>query len=253
MAQRLWHISDTHLSCSFRGPPIKDMIKFGPAWLEWDKKLADSWDRNVKEDDVVLLGGDILWPSNAFAASWAYLKDRPGKIYFIDGNHDKFIRKATSHRFGVQEFNSYMKEKFGAEYLGATGLIKIGNTGILSQKLCDLPTHTFYAHYDQGRYINELEHLKNLIDKHEKEMKECKNRVFMSHYPPMDNHLNYNSSPWLEEIIRLDPTHCLYGHYHGSEVLNFLPNCDTEWRGIKFMNTSLDLYGFKMRLVLEEL
>ncbi len=233
------------------GIPEKNMTKFGPAWENWDRTLAEFWDRNVGTNDIVLLGGDILWPTSTHDCTWNYLSNRPGKLYFIDGNHDKFVRQGIDKHRGAVGYNNYMKDKYGASYLGGTGLVRVGNTAILSQKLCDLPSHTFYPHFEQGVFANELHHLNNLIDQYGEEFKSCKNRIFMSHFNPMDNSLNYGGSEWIKTVAPINPTHWLYGHYHGDEVWSFLPSCDTEWNGIRFMNTSFDLYGFKMRCVLE--
>lgn len=236
------------------GIPEKDMTKFGIAWKDWYKKIKEDWDSRVSENDIVLVGGDNAWPTSVYADCLRWIARRPGRIYFIEGNHCKWIDREIGST-PREIFRKRIKEQFGIEYIGES-FLRLGNTGIMAQKLCDLPTHTFYPRFKEGVYDNERHHLANLIEKHRREMLDCKNRVFLSHYPPVDNHLNYDGSTWLQLTKELKLTHWLYGHYHDNEhkeLWKFLNSTEQEWNDIKILNSSLDLVQFKMRLVLEDI
>lgn len=253
--RKLWHISDLHFSIGENGARLKDMRKFNKPgfsdWTQWDNKILAHWSEVVSDDDVVLVGGDNAWPTSAYIPSMKVVGSMPGRIYAIDGNHCKYVHKGIG-RDGPEKFKKRFKEDTGITYLGED-FVCIGDTGILGMKLCDLPTNTFYSRYKEGVFQNELCHLENLVDKHKEDMLQCKNRIFLAHYPFVDDKLNFETSPWVEQALRFKATHCLYGHYHGPEVMNHLPNIDMEWNGIKFLNTSLDLHKFKMRKVLDDI
>jgi predicted phosphohydrolase len=252
---KLWHISDLHLSYSESGYIEKDMTKFGPQWKDWGRNIFKDWDERVSPEDIVLVGGDNAWPTKTYLPSMKRVAERPGRKLWIEGNHCKWVRQRTGG-LGLEKFRKEYDKTLGMEYISGV-FTRVGDTGILAQKLCDLPSNTFYSRFEQGQFDNELFHLENLVDEYEKEMLECKNRIFLSHYPFVDNKMeleeDYSESAWVKVIQRIKPTHCLYGHYHGDEVRNFLPNNDTEWNGIKFMNSSLDLMNFKMRQVLDNI
>ena len=54
---RWFALADLHLSLS----GAKPMDVFGPLWHDHAARMAAAWDAAVREDDVVLLGGDLSW------------------------------------------------------------------------------------------------------------------------------------------------------------------------------------------------
>ena len=53
----IYAISDLHLSFS----EDKPMDIFGACWEGHWQKICDDWNVKVKDDDVVLIAGDISW------------------------------------------------------------------------------------------------------------------------------------------------------------------------------------------------
>lgn len=53
---------------------------------EYERRLAENWDRVVKKDDMVFVLGDIAMNPNKGAFDW--FDARPGRIHLISGNHD---------------------------------------------------------------------------------------------------------------------------------------------------------------------
>lgn len=51
-----------------------------------DQKVAENWDRVVKDDDLVFVLGDISISGKQNALDW--FKERPGRKILISGNHD---------------------------------------------------------------------------------------------------------------------------------------------------------------------
>ena len=56
-------ISDLHLSTT---NPDKDMAVFGENWRNHHVKIHYIWKKTIKEDDVVLIPGDICWALKMF-------------------------------------------------------------------------------------------------------------------------------------------------------------------------------------------
>lgn len=53
----LYAISDLHLALNGEKP----MDIFGQHWNKHDEKIKENWIRTVKEEDTVLIAGDISW------------------------------------------------------------------------------------------------------------------------------------------------------------------------------------------------
>lgn len=229
-----------------------NLAKYGGLWEGWPHRIIESWNHVVSDDDVVMVGGDNSWPNAAFHPTYHRMSALPGHKLFIDGNHCKQIHKEIGSK-GVLTFTKEMEDKYNMHYLH--DFVRYNNTGIIGQKLFDLPTHTFHSRYEgrEGYFKNELEHLKNRIDLYETEMLQCEKRVFLSHYPVVDNHMDFDGSAWLKEILRVNPTHICFGHLHGATVREFMPKSDFEWKGIKFTHSTPDLNDFQVKLIIEEM
>jgi len=93
----IYAISDLHLSfCSIPDPPdwnvreYKPMSEIDRGWTGHARKIYDNWVRKVKEEDIVLLPGDISWAMKLEEAEpdICYLGMLPGRIVAVQGNHD---------------------------------------------------------------------------------------------------------------------------------------------------------------------
>ncbi len=82
----LFVIADTHLSLN----KPKPMDIFGNRWNDHAKKLASLWKNIVKENDTVVIAGDISWAMTLEEAKddLLYLDALPGKKILLKGNHD---------------------------------------------------------------------------------------------------------------------------------------------------------------------
>ena len=86
----IYAISDLHLSFSNSN---KSMEFFGPEWKDYVSKIKNNWKNTVKENDVVLIGGDISWANNLKEAKedFNFIDSLPGKKIIIKGNHDYYF------------------------------------------------------------------------------------------------------------------------------------------------------------------
>ena len=81
----LFVIGDTHLSLGTDKP----MDVFG-GWQDYVNRLSSNWQKVVKNEDMVVIAGDISWAmtlDNCFA-DFSFLHSLPGKKILLKGNHD---------------------------------------------------------------------------------------------------------------------------------------------------------------------
>ena len=92
----IYSISDLHLSINSNKP----MDIFGPVWENSFEKITEDWLNKVKEDDIVLLCGDLSWAMKQDDAleDIKLLNNLPGKKIILKGNHDYWWQGITALR-----------------------------------------------------------------------------------------------------------------------------------------------------------
>jgi hypothetical protein len=82
----LYVIGDSHLSLSTQKP----MDIFGSRWNGYVEKLKKGWESRVKDEDTVVLAGDISWAMNLeeAKADFDFIEALPGQKIILKGNHD---------------------------------------------------------------------------------------------------------------------------------------------------------------------
>ena len=98
----IYAISDLHLSFN---DSSKSMEFFGEDWKDYVNKIETNWKNTVKDEDTVLIAGDISWGNNLEEAKqdFAFIDSLPGKKIIIKGNHDYYF--STS-----KKVNDFLKE-----------------------------------------------------------------------------------------------------------------------------------------------
>ncbi|MDO4572295.1 MAG: metallophosphoesterase, partial [Clostridia bacterium] len=83
---RVFAIGDLHLSMAEEKP----MDIFGEVWRDHAHKLRALWRETVREEDWVLIPGDISWAMRLEDAlpDLFFLGDLPGSKLLLRGNHD---------------------------------------------------------------------------------------------------------------------------------------------------------------------
>ncbi len=79
-------IADLHLSVDGK----KSMEVFGHRWQNYMEKLKTNWCHLVKDEDTVIIPGDISWAMTLDAAKedLLFLNSLPGQKVLCKGNHD---------------------------------------------------------------------------------------------------------------------------------------------------------------------
>lgn len=233
---KVFAISDLHLSLCGQKP----MEIFGDAWDNYLDKIKSDWLERVKEDDVVLIAGDISWAMkiDEFKIDAEYLNVLPGKKIIIRGNHDYWwgslsqVRNALTHNV----------------YALQNDCIKLDNLIICGTRGWVIPERGQILDAEDDKiYKRELIRAKLSLDAMKKIRTEGDRVIFMIHYPP------FNSSRCDNEFMKLfrdyEVNDVIYGHLHGKQVRAVVKETIGD---INYYLTSCDLVDNKLITIIDE-
>ncbi|MCK5812024.1 MAG: metallophosphoesterase [Clostridiales bacterium] len=191
----VYAIADLHLSFGVNKP----MDIFGGKWINYEEKLKKNWNENVKEDDVVIIPGDISWATYLDQAveDFQYINELAGKKIILKGNHDYWWET-------VKKMNEFLEkhEFFTIEFL---------YNNSIELEHCILCGTKGYGFDEKDKKIinREIERFKlslQSIKNHDKEI------IAIFHYPPTHS----------EELLTIIKEHnikkVIYGHIHGEQT-----------------------------------
>lgn len=174
---------------------------FGDNWIDHEEKIMSYWIENIREDDLVLLPGDISWAMRMEDAQKDLIKiDKlVGKKIIIKGNHDywwnslKKLKELELQSIDFLQNNSFIYNDIGIA--GTRGWSSI-DMNIANEQ-------------DLKVFNRELNRLRLSLDSL------CGNPrkiIVALHYPPF----NIDGSPneFMEIMKEYHVDICLYGHLH---------------------------------------
>lgn len=126
--QRIFAIGDPHLSNT--PGKSKPMHIFGEDWRDHDKQIANNWNAIGKEDDLLLIVGDISWALKLkdalYDLEWID-KELVGFKILLQGNHDFWWPSKNKFTEIIKDYpsirfldSSYIIEK-GVAIVGSRG------------------------------------------------------------------------------------------------------------------------------------
>ncbi|MGN0642939.1 MAG: metallophosphoesterase [Huintestinicola sp.] len=220
----LWVIGDTHLSFAADKP----MDVFG-GWDNYVERLSENWEREVSEEDTVVIAGDISWAMNFKEAlpDFRFIHNLKGKKIILKGNHDywwstmskmnAFLGENGFDSISILHNNHYAYGSFGI--CGTRGWINDDSE----------PADAKVLARETGR-------LEASIVSAEKAGLEP---IVFLHYPPLYGN-EYNLDI-LDVMYRHGIKKCFYGHVHGKSS-DYAVNGERD--GIDFRLVSCDYMQF---------
>ncbi len=227
----IYAISDLHLDVTKE----KDMNVFGDTWMDYEKKIFENWKSLVKEDDLVLVPGDISWAMNLEEAYEDLIRidELPGRKILLKGNHDYWwqsLNKINKVGFKSLEFlqnNSFIHEK----------TLIVGTRGWAD------PSSSEFKEADRKVFERELLRMDLSIKDNEEEFEDI---IAIMHYPPFTREKEPNE---FEEIfIDNKVSKVIYGHLHGKGLENVV---EGRVNGIDYYCASADHIDFRPIIIKE--
>lgn len=222
---RVYSISDLHLSINSNKP----MNIFGPVWDNYLEDIENSWNKLVKDDDIVLIAGDISWAMKFEDAvpDLDYISQLKGHKIIIRGNHDYWWK-------GISGLREDLPPKM---YALQNDAMKIGNYIICGSRGWVVPeTSTHKTPEDEKIYNRELIRLELSLKEAKHLQQDGDIIICMTHYPPFNSRVE--DSDFTRLMEKYGVTHAVYGHLHSYDKKQKLV---VEKNNIKYFLTSCDL------------
>lgn len=226
----IYGIGDLHLDHSKEKP----MDIFGDNWIDHDKKIFNNWMEIVKDEDLVLLPGDISWALRLenVVPDLMMIDKLPGKKIIIKGNHDYWwesLRKLNSLGFDSIFFMQNNNFIYNDVLIG-------GTRGWIPK---DMESFTMD---DEKIFNRELSRLRTSLESMDSRVKK---KIAIMHYPPFNMDLSTNEFVSIMKEFNVDI--CIYGHLH-AEGHKFIVEGNIE--GIEFHCISSDYIDFIPKKIL---
>ena len=229
IGMNIYAISDLHLSNTVDKP----MDIFGGNWEGHFEKIKSDWLATVKEDDVVLIAGDISWAMKMDDAlvDLRALAGLPGKKVFIRGNHDYWWNGITKLRDRAPDETFFFLQ---------TDAVRIGEYVIVGSRGWACPGSTDYTEQDEKLYKREAERFRIAFADGAKLKQDGDKMIAMIHYPPFSLKSENTLFTELFEMNGVDKA--VFGHIHGA---TYFP-LKIERNGIQYILTSCDKVQFRL-------
>ena len=225
---RLFAIGDLHMP----GGEDKPMDVFGPQWDRHFFHISENWRAAVREEDTVLIPGDISWAMQLEQAlpDLREIAALPGRKIICKGNHEYWWSSITRIRAALPENMAALQ--FDA--LDAGPCLICGTRG------WNYPTEKEpLSPEDEKIFRRETQRLETALDRAEALDPE-KPILVMMHFPP--RMVQDPETPFTRILEKRDRVRTVvYGHLHGA---SFRAGFSGECRGIRYIPVSCDGIGF---------
>ena len=229
MSMNIYAISDLHLSTTADKP----MDVFGGNWEGHFQKIKKDWLSVVKDDDIVLIAGDISWAMKLENAlqDLNELVGLPGKKVFIRGNHDYWWNGISKLRASAPDESFIFLQ---------TDAVKLGNFVIVGSRGWTCPESPDFTEQDQKLYLREAERFRlALLDANDL-YEDGDVKIAMIHYPPFS--LKSEATLFTELFEKNGVQKVVFGHIHGAVYFPL----KSEKNGIGYYMTSCDKTAFSL-------
>jgi len=247
---RIFAISDTHLSLD---PRIdKPMDLFGYGWENHTERLRDNWIEVVRDEDYVIVGGDISWGLrlDEAKADIDFIHDLPGKKLIFKGNHDLWWQS-------VSRLNALYDKEIDGEIVKDESMMFMQNKcflidagdkkiGICGTRGWMCPGTDGFTLHDKAIYERENIRLKFSLD--DAVSKGADEIIAVLHYPPTND--SHQPSGFTSLLSEYGVKKCVYGHLHNPEVHK--RGLKGVLNGVEYSLVSLDYVEAKPQIVFDD-
>ena len=225
----IFAISDLHLSLSCDKP----MDIFGRNWENYIQRVETQWNNIEKEDDLVVIPGDISWATylDDCYEDFNFINKLKGNKVILKGNHDywwttlnkmnKYVEENGFNTISFIQNNSYQYQNFSI--CGTRGWnIKTPESTELNSKIFDR---------EKRRLILSLEDAKKKSDGE---------IVVAMHYPPVER--NNQNRDFIDIMKEYNVKTCIFGHLHAQSIKNAITG---NFDGVELRLVSCDSVSFE--------
>ena len=225
----LYAISDLHLSLSGDKP----MDVFSEEWKNHDVRIWENWLKKVKEEDTVLLAGDLSWSMKLQGGKEEldFVAGLPGRKIIIKGNHDYWWGSITKLNSMYDNMDFIQNNFFAYE-----------DYAICGTRGWVLPGSSLFKEEDEKIFRREVLRLKMSLDAAKK--KGFQKFIVMIHYPPVNE--TFKDSEFTDIFEEYGVEKVIYGHLHGKSLQRVMTG---ERKGVEYILTSCDYIGFDPVLI----
>lgn len=220
----LFAISDLHLALN----EDKPMDIFGDMWYMHHEKIKKNWIEKIKDDDTVLIAGDISWSMNIEDGfeDLKWIHELPGRKIIIKGNHDYWWCSISKLNALYDDMDFIQNNFFSYKDYAICG-----TRGWINSEGENAKEH------DKKIYRRELIRLKLSLDQAVKSG--FKKIIVMMHYPPTNE--KFEPSQFTQIFKEYGVEKVIYGHLHGPSLKNVLEGNVDE---TEYIMTSCDYIEF---------
>lgn len=227
----LYAIADLHLSLGTDKP-----MDVFCGWNNYVSRLDENWRRIVKNNDTVVIAGDISWAmrlTHTFE-DFSFIESLPGKKIFLKGNHDYWwtTRKKVEDYLKENNFNSISVLFNSAKIV--ENFAVCGTRGWSYD--CSTKEDIKILNREVGRLTTSIKIAKTFN----------KEIIVFLHYPPVFS--GYECDEILSVLYEHNIKKCYYGHIHGRQIGK--KAVIGNFHGINFQMISCDQVNFEPILVL---
>ena len=226
----LFALGDLHLSLG----EDKPMDVFS-GWNDYVQRLEENWKKLVRDDDTVVLAGDISWAMKLeqTLVDFQFIHSLPGKKLLLKGNHDYWWSTKRKMDTFLQKNNlDSIQILFNNAFFFFLYAV-CGTRGWFLEN--DTPEDIKVLNREVGRLRMSLDEALKLGGE----------PIVFLHYPPY--YRGVECPEIMDVLTEYGVKKCYYGHIHGKK--NFRLAYEGEYKGVGFRLISCDKVGFMPVLV----
>ncbi|MBR5109431.1 MAG: metallophosphoesterase [Clostridia bacterium] len=222
----IYAIGDLHLP----GGENKPMDIFGVHWEGHFERISQDWREKIRDEDVVLIPGDISWAMQLEDAlpDLKAIGALPGSKIILRGNHDYWWSSISRLREALP------KDMYAIQ----NDAVLIGGTAFCGTRGWTAPGGAAAAE-DEKIYRRELQRMEMSLDRAVK--LNASRLVVLCHYPPLGEGGSQTPLSRLLEQYPVDDV--VYGHLHGPSLRSAV---NDTLRGIRYHCVSCDGLQFQL-------